>query len=74
MTNRTRCIDEVPATIEISEDQTAIEVFPDSPVSVEGDYGLRIKLFNPQGQRMYQLNALTQAPGMSPCRPTSAVG
>ena len=66
MTSRTRCIDEVPATIEISEDQTAIEVFPDSPVSVEGDYGLRIKLFNPQGQRMYQLNALTQAPGDVP--------
>ena len=43
MTSRTRCIDEVPATIEISEDQTAIEVFPDSPVSVEGDYGLRTR-------------------------------
>ena len=66
MTSRTRCVEEVPATIEISEDQTAIEVFPDSPVSVEGDYGLRIKLFNPQGQRMYQLNALTQAPGDVP--------
>ena len=36
-TSRTRCIDECPP-IEISEDQTAIEVF-DSPVSVEGDYG-----------------------------------
>ena len=33
---------------------------------MEGDYGLRIKLFNPQGQRMYQLNALTQAPGDVP--------
>lgn len=66
MTGRTRCIEEVPATVEINADQTAIEVFPDSPVSVEGDYGLRVKLFNPQGQRMYQLNALMQAPGDVP--------
>ena len=66
MTSRTRCAEEVPATIEVSEDQTAIEVFPETPISVEGDYGLRIKLFNPQGQRMYQLNALTQAPGDVP--------
>ena len=66
MTSRTRCLEEVPATVEINDDQTAIEVFPDSPVSVEGDYGLRVKLFNPQGQRMYQLNALMQAPGDVP--------
>ena len=66
MTSRTRCLEEIPATVEINDDQTAIEVFPDSPVSVEGDYGLRVKLFNPQGQRMYQLNALMQAPGDVP--------
>ena len=46
------------------QDQTAIEVYPDTP-AVEGDYSLH-KLFNPQGQRMYQLNALIQAPGDVP--------
>ena len=66
MTSKTRCLEEVPATVEVNDDQTAIEVFPDTPVSVEGDYGLRVKLFNPQGQRMYQLNALMQAPGDVP--------
>ena len=66
MLSRSRCLEEIPATIEVNENQTAIEVFPDQPVAVEGDYALRIKLFNPQGQRMYQLNALIQAPGDVP--------
>ena len=66
MMSRSRCLEEVPATIEVNEAQTAIDIFPDQPVSVEGDYALRIKLFNPQGQRMYQFNALIQAPGDVP--------
>ena len=66
MMSRTRCLEEVPATIEVNKSQTAIEVYPDTPVPVEGDYSLRIKLFNPQGMRMYQLNALIQAPGDVP--------
>ena len=66
MMSRTRCLEEVPATIEVNKSQTAIEVYPDTPVPVEGDYSLRIKLFNPQGMRMYQLNALIQAPGAVP--------
>ncbi len=66
MMHRTKCLEEIPATIEINEQQTAIEVFPDTPIPVEGDYALRIKLFNPEGKRMYQLNALIQAPGDVP--------
>ena len=66
MTSRSKCLEEVPATIEVNQNQTAIEVYPDTPVPVEGDYSLRIKLFNPQGMRMYQLNALIQAPGDVP--------
>ena len=66
MMSRSKCLEEVPATIEVNESQTAIEVFPDQPIPVDGDYALRIKLFNPRGGRMYQLNALTQAPGDVP--------
>jgi hypothetical protein len=66
MMSRSKCLEEIPATIEVNEDQTAIEVFPDQPVPMEGDYSLRIKLFNPKGKRMYQLNALIQAPGDVP--------
>ena len=66
MMSRSKCLEEVPATIEVNEDQTAIEVYPDEPIPMEGDYSLRIKLFNPKGKRMYQLNALIQAPGDVP--------
>ena len=41
-------------------------VFPDTPLPSDGDYSLHIKLFNPQGKRMYQFNALVQAPGDVP--------
>ena len=66
MMSRSKGLEEVPATIEVNESQTANEVFPDQPIPVDGDYALRIKLFNPRGGRMYQLNALIQAPGDVP--------
>ena len=66
MMSRTKCLETIPATIEVNDTQTAIEVFPDKPLPMDGDYSLRIKLFNPEGNRMYQLNALIQAPGDVP--------
>lgn len=66
MMSRTKCLETIPATIEVNDTQTAIEVFPDKPLPMDGDYSLRIKLFNPGGNRMYQLNALIQAPGDVP--------
>ena len=66
MLSRTKCLEEIPATIEVNDNQTAIEVFPDQPVPIDGDYALLIKMFNPQGKRMYQFNALVQAPGDVP--------
>ena len=66
MMSRSKCLEEIPAVIKVTEDQTAIEVFPDTPLPSDGDYSLSIKLFNPQGKRMYQFNALVQAPGDVP--------
>ena len=66
MMSRSKCLEEIPAVIQVNEDQTAIEVFPDTPLPSDGDYSLSIKLFNPQGKRMYQFNALVQAPGDVP--------
>ena len=66
MMSRTKCLETIPATIEVNDTQTAIEVFPDQPLPMDGDYSLRVKLFNPRGKRMYQLNALIQAPGDVP--------
>ena len=42
MMSRSKCLEEIPATIEVNEDQTAIEVYPDEPVPMEGDYSIRI--------------------------------
>jgi hypothetical protein len=66
MMSRSKCLEEIPAVIKVTEDQTAIEVFPDTPLPSDADYSLSIKLFNPQGKRMYQFNALVQAPGDVP--------
>ena len=66
MMSRSKCLEEIPAVIKVTEDQSAIEVFPDTPLPSDADYSLSIKLFNPQGKRMYQFNALVQAPGDVP--------
>lgn len=66
MTRRTRCLEQIPATIEVTEDGRAIEIFPDTPVSDEGTIGVYMQLFNPFDAGMYQFNALGQAPGEVP--------
>ena len=66
MMSRTKCKEKIPAVIEVNKDQTEIVVFPDTPLPSDGDYSLWIKLFNPTGKRMYQFNALVQAPGDVP--------
>ena len=66
MMSRTKCKEKIPAVIEVNKDQTEIVVFPETPLPSDGDYSLWIKLFNPTGKRMYQFNALVQAPGDVP--------
>jgi hypothetical protein len=66
MLARTRCLETIPATIEIAENGGAIEVFPDTPIPDTGTIGLYIPLFNPFNIGMYQFNALAQAPGEVP--------
>ncbi|MBM5800787.1 MAG: DUF2808 domain-containing protein [Cyanobacteria bacterium K_DeepCast_35m_m2_023] len=66
MLSRTRCLEEIPATIEIAKDGQAIEIFPDTPVSDKGTIGVYMNIFNPFNIGMYQFNALAQAPGDVP--------
>jgi hypothetical protein len=66
MTKRTRCEQKIPATIEVSPNGKAIEIFPDTPVPVDGTVGVLMTLFNPFNAGMYQFNALAQAPGEVP--------
>lgn len=66
MLKRTRCKQTIPATIEVSPNGRAIEIYPDTPVSDENTIGVYMKLINPSSQGMYQFNALAQAPGDVP--------
>jgi hypothetical protein len=66
MMTRTRCEEVIPATIEVSPNGKAIEVFPNNPVPDNKVIGLYIQLMNPFNAGMYQFNAFIQPPGDIP--------
>jgi len=67
MLARSKCLETLPAVIEVNEAQTAIEVFPETPVPSDDDtYAVVMKIFNPNNAGMFQFNALAQAPGDVP--------
>ncbi len=66
MLKKNKCIQTIPAVFEVSEDQKAIDVFPDRPVSIDDTVAVILKLFNPSKRGMFQFNALIQAPGEVP--------
>jgi hypothetical protein len=66
MLSRTRCDKQIPAVVEVSKDNTAIEIFPETPVPVGKTIGVYLNIFNPFNAGMYQFNALAQAPGDVP--------
>jgi hypothetical protein len=66
MLSRTRCEETIPATIEVTPNGSAIEIFPDTPVPDTGTIGVYMNIFNPFSIGMYQFNALAQAPGDVP--------
>ncbi|WP_269623251.1 DUF2808 domain-containing protein [Prochlorococcus marinus] len=65
--SRTKCVTDIPAIIEISDDQTSIEIFPDQPIPVDKKtYALKMKIFNPRRAGMFQFHAYAQSPGALP--------
>ena len=66
MTKRTRCLETIPATIEVSANGRSIDIFPETPVSDKDTIGVYMNVFNPFNAGMYQFNALAQAPGDIP--------
>jgi len=63
---KTGCKEVIPATVEVSADSTAVEIFPDRPVPTGKSIGVHMRLYNPFNPGMYQFNALGQAPGDVP--------
>lgn len=66
MLARTRCLETIPATIEVSPNGKAIEVFPNTPIPDNKTIGLYMVLINPFNAGMYQFNAFIQPPGDIP--------
>jgi hypothetical protein len=66
MLSRTRCLETIPATIELSENGRVLDIFPDTPVADDEMIGVNMRLFNPFNAGMFQFNALAQAPGAVP--------
>ncbi|MEB3266694.1 MAG: DUF2808 domain-containing protein [Cyanobacteriota bacterium] len=66
MTSRTRCKERIPATVEVADNGSGLDIFPDQPVPAGRTVGVFMTLFNPSSIGMYQFNALVQAPGDVP--------
>tara|TARA_Y100001968_G_scaffold299276_1_gene309780 strand:+ start:1314 stop:1898 length:585 start_codon:yes stop_codon:yes gene_type:complete len=63
----TKCVEKLPAQIEIDKKMQTIEIYPDSPIPArKGDYGVILKIFNPRRAGMYQINTYAQSPGELP--------
>ena len=67
--SRTRCLEKVPSVIEINDNQTSIEIFPERPIARNKDtYAVVMKIFNPRKAGMFQIKAMSQSqqPGEMP--------
>jgi len=67
MLSRSKCVEKIPAAIEVNDAKTAIEVFPETPLPSDDEtYAVVMNIFNPNNAGMFQFNALAQAPGDVP--------
>ncbi len=65
--SRTKCLEDIPADIEISEDQKSIDIFPYSPIPSNKDsYAVVFKVFNPKRSGLYQFHSYGQYSGDTP--------
>ena len=64
---RTKCISDVPADIELKEDNTSLDIFPYSPIPSNRDtYAIVFKVFNPKRSGLYQFHSFGQYFGENP--------
>jgi len=64
---RTKCIEDIPADIELNEDKTSLNIFPYSPIPSNKDsYAIKFKVFNPRRSGLYQFHSYGQYLGENP--------
>ena len=67
--NRTKCLEEIPADIEVNTDESSlrsINIYPYSPVpNNEESYAIVLKVFNPNKRGLFQFHSYGQYKGKS---------
>ncbi len=59
--SRTKCIKDIPADIELNEDNTSLDIFPFKPIPSNKDtYAIVFKVFNPKRTGLYQFHSYGQ--------------
>ena len=67
--DRTKCLEEIPADIEINTDESSlrsVNIFPYSPIpSNKESYAIVLKVYNPRKKGLYQFHSFGQPKGKS---------
>ena len=67
--SRTKCIEDIPADIEIKTDESglrSLDIYPYSPIpSNKESYAIVLKVFNPKKSGLYQFHSYGQSKGTS---------
>ena len=67
--NRTKCLEDIPADIEINTDESglrSLDIYPYSPIPSNKDsYAIVLKVFNPKKTGLYQFHSYGQPKGES---------
>jgi len=67
--NRTKCLENIPADIEINTDESglrSLDIYPYSPIPSNKDsYAIVFKIFNPRKSGLYQFHSYGQPKGKS---------
>ena len=59
--SRTKCIEDIPADIELNEENTSLNIFPYTPIPSNKDsYAVKFKVFNPGRSGLYQFHSFGQ--------------
>ena len=67
--NRTKCLEDIPADIEINTDESglrSLDIYPYSPIpSNKDNYAITLKVFNPKRSGLYHFDSFGQSIGKS---------
>ena len=67
--NRTKCLNNIPADVEINTDESSlrsINIYPYSPIPANKEsYAITLKVFNPKKSGLYQFHSYGQPKGQS---------